>query len=196
MRFKNYFFALFLVGLLTGCKDNATEPNNTPQEIMPLKTGNIWTYKETVTQIQDATTITTEETYIASISGITSVNAEDWFDVKNFLGKGDNALLQNKSDGVWFSAGNTSGLFFKYPAEVNSTFTNQGGTFTLVSTSANVQSGNKSYTCYQYSTVSQAGTEINYYVAPGVGLVKATRDRVGNGEDIHFMQELQSYILK
>ncbi|MES2765302.1 MAG: hypothetical protein V4642_05510 [Bacteroidota bacterium] len=198
MRFKNYLLTFFIIGVLAGCKSSTTEPDTTPKTIMPLKTGNSWVYKSYTIEPNTGLKIDTKRDFTTTVGAETLVNGEKWFSISNFImPNNDEVMVQLKADGLWLTVDDLPGLLFKYPAQLNSTFTNPGGMVTVVSTSAKVESGGKNYTCYHYKIQEEvADSDINFYVAPGIGLVKYTSVVGELGAFYTTSQELQSYSLK
>ncbi len=198
--------AIICTVFVASCNDTTIDaPVVEPKlSIMPLKTGNTWNYKVFYIDLVSGAREDADKDFTTTIGAESTIDGESWFAVNNFVDKkGDGPLLNFKNGGLWVGGYNAQGmleqaLFYKYPASANSTYDNPGGTWTIASTSATVVAGGTTYTCYHYKApnFSEENSEMNLYVAPGVGLIKSVYTSTQEKKVYDVSLELQSYNLR
>ena len=177
--------------IITACSDSSS-PSET-KEILPLKVGNEWWFKNTPYKEDDSLTM-------FNIIREAKYYDEDWF-VFNLYGK--QTLMQNKSDGLWkidFNEENPEGkksLYFKYPATVGTVTEIDDAKVTLLSDNEQVEVPVGSFSCYLYRTVYNDGYMDDVYLSPGTGFVKIIfyKDSAGV-KVVQTTRNLISYIVK
>lgn len=190
---KKYILFVMVLALL-GCGEKKSEtdtPGNTnlleiregAAKIFPLATNTEWIYNVSAldTTVNALRVIKVDTLRIVSDTLIEGVK---WFKT---MGLGlDNAYAINWNDGLYYAfAGDKPFLFAKYPADVGDTFASMIGQVeaktivAAVGLEVKVPAG--SFFCHQYSQkIGGPGMTTNYYLAPGVGLIKMEiLDRTG-----------------
>jgi hypothetical protein len=134
--------------------------------IIPLKVGNSWTYKVTAYDSLGAILPFSIGDISLRVTSETTIGSEKWYQVNG-------SLLTNRADGMWSrdSAGREQ-LTFKYPANVNDSYSSSGGPIVVSTTNQTVTVPQGQYACYGYRQGSGTGFDVIQYCAPNVGLVK------------------------
>jgi hypothetical protein len=177
-----YSFRLALViflfaGLISGCSEdeNPAAPQP-PQEIMPLQSGNAWTYQ--LTNYDASGTIRSSAEVTTFILGDTLIDGEHWSAYGPVYPGSE--FFMNKADGLWYRQRNVSlpGLMAKYPASPGDVFTEEhGDTVRVLSVERDVTVPAGSFRCHEYEQRSEvlAGDIIRFRYrrcfSPGVGMV-------------------------
>jgi hypothetical protein len=176
---------LFLVSILIqSCKENTTTPNDTNNEIIPLKVGNYWTIIRTDYS---------PEGTINYIDTVTTFVVRDsiWKDEKIYwMGtsptdfSNDSVCFLNRSDGHYYmnlKFHTMPQLAYKYPAKVNDFFLRSLDTMFVSKKNLfyKVPAGN--FICYQYRLettfyrlepfYSEKVVKLLHYLAPGIGQI-------------------------
>ncbi len=166
-----------------GSNENLLENREGMTLIFPLDLSTEWIYE--VGALDTSTSsmrLIKVDTF--SLVGDTTIDGVKWFKAKG-LGL-DDYYAVNWNDGLYYArTGGKPFLFAKYPADVGDTFTSQIGrveaktTVAAIGLEIKVPAG--TFFCHQYSqTIGEQGMTTNYYLAPGVGLIKMdVLDRVG-----------------
>ncbi|MES2767076.1 MAG: hypothetical protein V4642_14470 [Bacteroidota bacterium] len=184
MRFKTIFFiAAMLTGMTFGSCTKKDNPVDTPVEtgvILPLKTGNHWSYRTTTTDSTEETQTKVVDTETETIINSITADGTTWYGMESSVGTGSMGqkpvvYYQNRNDGAWYrSYLDSAEIFYKYPAQPNTSYTALGHTMNLISTAEKVTVPAGTYTCYHYRMVIVNGPVFtnDYYLAPNVGIVK------------------------
>lgn len=202
----NLYLLLILASFLVYDCSEPTEPDNSINELIPLKIGNTWNYKMTdydsngvVLYYEDITTSITRDTTISSLK---------WYGYNN---SPSGIWYTNKTDGYWTfvkgGTGNvlndTSLLAYKYPTQVGDIYGNSdtprevlsideiitvpAGTFKVIHI-ITTYIGSTNYLLDSYET----------FIAPGIGVIKVMQvgKRYDGTKFIVYKNELISYSSK
>ncbi|HLX12144.1 MAG TPA: hypothetical protein VKS81_04965 [Bacteroidota bacterium] len=173
------FFVLLLAFLFSSCHTNGpTSPDDYAVGIVPLKSGNKWTYETTVYDSMGIAGGTFNSG--AMIDSIRVIDGQNWF-AANW---GKVSFFQNRPDGLWMiSESLPNGLpqsYIKYPATVGEQFQTAGALMTtVIASNVPVTTRAGTFYCYQYRTngsIYSLETESNIeyedtFFSPGTGLV-------------------------
>lgn len=182
---RNIFIILIMISFIACKKDSPTEPaDNSSIGIVPLKTGNSWTYK-----IQPENIIIT-----GTISKEKIIDNQKWYSFEN-----SELWVTNKSDGLWIYDGDRFYLGYRYPAKVGDSCNAMYYYNTIVkSISDTIKVPAGTFICYKYQSnrndIYDKSTEMIEWYAPNVGMIKSYFYNT-NGQIISTI-ELQSYKLK
>ncbi len=174
--------------IISACSDSSS-PSET-NEILPLKVGNEWWFKNTPYKGDDSLTM-------FNIIRKAKYFDEDWF-VFNLSGK--QTLMKNKADGLWaieFSEEFPDGkefVYFKYPAEIGTITYTESQEQKLISINEKVEVPAGVFNCYLYRSIYKDEGMSDIYLSPGTGFVKMIfyKDSV----NIIQTRELINYTLK
>jgi hypothetical protein len=117
----NQYLLFILTSLLIYSCSESTEPDNTINQLIPLKIGNTWNYSRTV---YDSSGFVLYNWNInSSIQRDTIINYTNWY---GFTDAPGSVYFTNKSDGYWalqtivpnYFPNDTSYILYKYPTEV------------------------------------------------------------------------------
>ena len=184
---KKLMFSILMI-LLFGCGGEKSDRDTdavTPQpvietrvgmtKIMPLEVGAMWVYQvsgydTTLNQLRPFKVDTFH------VIKDTLINNVKWYEINGLAG--ERALATNLGDGLYYAHfGFSPFLFIKYPLAVGDTFSSRIGQIQTVTQLAatgleiNTPAGN--FYCHKYSQAAGPMKIItNYYLAPGVGLIK------------------------
>ncbi len=187
MKFIVTFLLLFL---LISC-ENSSEIIPQKNELIPFKMGNQWAYKS---KIENITIISRYK-----ITGDTVINDQLWYNY-NFVGVPN--YMNYFEDGIyelyWVDTLTAkSSLKFKYPAQKGETYKYLNKIkVTVISINSEIEVEAGKFWCYVYEFLYDSSKE-NYYIAPGVGIVKRESidfNENGDIEEMH-VEELMEYIL-
>lgn len=179
-------FILITILLVVGCATKDPLSPTSPPVIMPLKTGNMWTFDLKMFQA-GVPTPTYVYTYSIGVLDPVSIDNEQWYEVMQIIDIGTDAdtaywFYTNRSDGLWTrrNESDTAAFKVKYPAnqgdvyEAANEFLNAEGTVEAVSTHEGVGVPQGSFECYHYSmVVTDPQIILHDYYRPNVGLVKS-----------------------
>jgi len=181
------FLILGLIGCGEKSETDTTEATTQTRvgkaEILPLEIGTSWIYEVSAldTTVNDLRVIKTDT---FSIIRDTVISGSRWFEV-NGLG-GEMAYATNWKEGLYYARpGGEPFLWIKYPAEVGDTFTSMIGEIeantVMAGTGLEMKVPAGDFFCHKYiQKVGPMEMTTNYYLAPGVGLVKLEiRNRTG-----------------
>ena len=181
-----YLVALILVS----CSSKTTEPtDNTSNNFIPLKIGNIWNYNSEMYDSTGSSIGVWSDT--VKIIGDTTINGELWYwSYSRFHDGISTSLAKVSSSGylVYDSQVliNSGVLRYKYPGSVGETYLVKmqfidslySYSRQIMSVNANVTVPSGTYSCYLYYNARLRLTdfaevlEAEYYICPGMGIVR------------------------
>ncbi len=185
------FSFLVVICLISACSESSS-PTKHNDEIFPLAIGNKWVYQKTLGNGFDTTC-----TY--QIMMDTILNNEKWY------GYGC-TLLQNNESGLWAiliddsSTNRNPTLFYKYPALAGQEYEYTDIKVKVISINEEVTVPAGKFICYHYRfpLYKEEYLEVymDYYLSPGVGMVKVEEYDWYNGYLHCDGQVLVSYDIK
>ncbi len=205
--FSILFCFLLVAGTIPASDEtNATNSNANPTDLIPLTLGNMWTYKDikydTTGALVDASTYMVTSAKDSVLYGRLMHHAAGWYTnadsgVIQYFGYSTTGINGPLDTASYF------GLFLKYPVVKGASYYSPLGGVSVpsIDTMINVPAG--SFHCIRYNFHSMLALKyelFDYYVCPGVGIVKAIYYYGYNDLDaptrIFIDQELQCYALK
>ena len=142
--------------------------SNQPVQIVPLKAGNVWTYR--LSDYDSLGTVDSASSFNFDIEILrdTTIQNEKWFILKD-----DPTVRTNRTDGyyVWNISIDSMvpTLMAKYPAQVGDKF----ATYSVASTNVQVTTLIGTFTCFLYvSPSSTDGSRFEEYYSPGIGWIR------------------------
>lgn len=162
-----WIFLIFTL-LFIGCKDNdenPVQPSSNNQSIIPLKIGNSWTYK--VTTFDENGNILHTWQDIRQIEKDTLIQNEKWFFYYY-------EWRCSRSDGIYSYKPNTSKQYYleyKYPGNVNETYSLGYITVTIISTNQNITVPKGNFVTYKYRFLNPTDEYEYDYLSPNIGPV-------------------------
>lgn len=165
---KNIIFILLVViSIISACSESSS-PSKHNNEIFPLAIGNKWVYQKTLGYGFDTT-------YTYQIMMDTILNNEKWY------GYGC-TLMKNNESGLWgiicddTTANGNPYLFYKYPAVAGQEYEYSDILVKVISINEEVTVPAGKFICYHYRfpLYKEENLEVymDYYLSPGVGMVK------------------------
>jgi len=179
-------FSLLVVG---DCKKRIvdSELEQSPIDsttIMPLKIGNIWSYK--VTRLDISRNVDTVLTYHRILTSSIIINNERWYDDSGGY------IYTNKPGGLWKAINDDTNYFALYPAKVNDKFPIWLDTAVVISTDSLIEVPAGKYRCYVY----KASYSTRFF-SPGIGLIYGEEFyNSAYSDDFYLKWELTSYLIK
>jgi hypothetical protein len=203
---RNLYLLFILSALLIYSCSESTEPDNTINQLIPLKIGNTWNYSRTV---YDSTgTVEYTENINSSVEKDTSIDGIKWYD---YTDAPTGIWYTNKSNGYWiyleaitgYVLNDTSYIIYKYPTHIGDVYGVPEMTREVVSIDQEISVPAGNFKVIHIITTYIGST--NYlldsfetFIAPGVGIIK--RVQIGKKSDgtkfIVYKDELESYTLK
>jgi hypothetical protein len=204
---KRNLYLLFILSALLICScSESTEPDNTINQLIPLKIGNTWNYSRTV---YDSTgTVEYTENINSSVEKDTSIEGIKWYGYSDVPA---GIYFTNKSNGYWAfvkaNTGNflndTSLLVYKYPTKVGDIYGDPETPREVISLDEKITVPAGEFKVIHLITTYIGST--NYlidsfetFIAPGVGIIKHMQ--IGKKYDgtkfVVYLDELESYTLK
>ena len=200
------YLLFILTSLLLFSCSNSTEPDETINELIPLKIGNKWNYKMTI--YDSLGSISYREDITTSIDRDTFINGIKWY---GYNTPPTRIWHTNKSDGYWTfvkaGTGNvvndTSLLVYKYPTQVGDVYGNPDMPREVVSVDEEITIPAGKFKAIHLVTTFTGST--NYlldsfetFITPGLGVIKVMQ--IGKRSDgtkfIVYKNELVSFELK
>jgi hypothetical protein len=171
--------AVFLsVLMICACskKDSNPVTPGAPTTVFPLAVGNQWIMQGYIFDVaSNALKMAGKDTL--TVGRDTTIQGETWYS------QGDGTYMSNRTGGLWqYNADYGRQLYFKYPAQVNDTYSMISGDAVngfdtasvkviSINQSITVPAGTFSCISYQWIAKNIQGARITYQVAPGKGPV-------------------------
>lgn len=205
--FPIIFVLLILLSILSimSCSDDAVStPSDPSVGIIPLKTGNSWTFLTTFYDTVGVVKFTNEVK--ETIYGDTSIAGTKWF----YPSTTHDIMVTNLTDGYHWreqfvgGSGAEEMLVWKYPAVKGDFFPYAGVSVFILSTSEVVTVPAGTFDCYHYwSTYRNAAGDtvtghMDAWLSPNIGMVKVEGylKKTSGEEYRNYKQELTAYTLK
>lgn len=158
--------------LLTACKKN--DDPNPPASNTDPKAGSTWVYKFT-TYNESGTVVSTSNVTFVGVEVV--INGSTWLNMVNQANSQPVIALQKRTDGWWYISypSTTPTLWFKYPANLNDTYTYCCGTAIVKNLSASVTVPAGTYNnCYMVEGNDTNSLEDEFwFTSSGAVMVKA-----------------------
>ncbi len=193
MESKNVLLLIIIIPILvlTSCKENITDVQEFPANLIDVNVGTIWTYLHII----DKTHISWTSRILLDTIFIFNDKSEKWYLYENVLGGLFFYFFTQRSDGIYhLNLLKEPYLVFKYPTKKNDTYiTWYGDTVKVLSTNevVNVAVG-KLEKCIVYNFKN--GTEDRDYVfKPGIGEIKFIQYKIENNQRVIDLSHELSY---
>lgn len=202
----NFLLILLLSSTIFLSCSESTEPDNSINELIPLKIGNTWNYIRTVYDSLGSVLYT--DNINSSVERDTIINYIKWFGLTNAPGS---VYFTNKSNGYWalqtialpYFPNDTSYIVYKYPTEVGDIYGDPETPREVISVDEMITVPAGKFNVIHLITTFIGSS--NYlldsfetFITPGVGIVKVMQigKRYDGTKFVVYKDELVNYSIE